>query len=119
MSYEYIQYFAVGIEQILEDQQSYESSMIKKFEEIEYQLYELLCNLQYSIHLLNIPQRPNVSRSVMSREYRDVEEMSRRNLRDYVILKEYISVTNFIAKLFAYNKSKVIDQVLADELFEK
>jgi len=117
MSYEYIQYFAVGIEQILNDQESYESSMIIQFKEIEYELYQLLCNLQYSVHLLNIPQRPNVSRRVMSREYRDIEELSRRNLRDYLILKEYISATNFIAKLFAYNKRK--DQVLVDELFEQ
>ncbi len=100
-----MQYFAVGIEQILIDQELYDGSMIEQFKEINYELYQLLCNLQYAVHLLNIRQKPNVSRSVMSHEYRNIEELSRRNLRDFAILRDYINANQFIANLFAYHKT--------------
>ena len=114
-----MQYFAVGIEQILIDQQLHDGLLLDQFKEIKYELYQLLCDLQYALHLLNIPQKPNVSRSVMSYEYRDIKELSRRNLRDYRILREYINATHFIENLFAYSKTKIMeimDQQLNDLL---
>jgi hypothetical protein len=100
-----MQYFAVGIEQILSDQELYSCSMFNKFKEIEYQLYQVLCDLQYAIHMLNIQQKPNVSRSVMPDKDRNIKQLSQRSLRDFAVLRDYINVNHFIANLIAYHKN--------------
>ncbi len=120
-SYEYIQYFAVALEQIITDQQLYSEHyskyIITEFKEINYEMNQLLCNLQTAIHVLNIDQKTNVGRTVMSKRYKDIEELSRRNLRDYMILNYYINATDFISKLFRYYKKRSTDQERIDQLF--
>ncbi len=120
-SYEYIQYFAVALEQIITDQQlyseHYSKDIIKEFKEINYEMNQLLCNLQTAIHVLNIDQKAKVGRTVMSKRYKDIEELSRRNLRDYMILNYYINATDFISKLFRYYKKRSTDQERIDQLF--
>ncbi|CAG2110559.1 unnamed protein product [Medioppia subpectinata] len=105
-AYEYIQHFAVGLEQILLDQVLHDGKMTTDFKDIEYDLFQLLCEIQLGMHLQNIQPKADVLRHVMSHQYRDINEASLRNLRDYLILRDYISATNFIAQLFAYLRSK-------------
>ncbi len=119
-SYEYIQYFAVGLEQIITDQQlhfeDYSKDIITEFEEINYEMNQLLCNLQTAIHVLNIGQKRNVDRNVMPKRYKDIEELSQRNLRDYTILNYYINATDFVSKLFDYKKRSTDHQTI-DQFF--
>jgi hypothetical protein len=117
-SYEYIQYFAVGLEQIIIDQQlyfeHYSKEIITEFEEIKYEMNQLLCNLQTALHVLNIGQKGNIGRNVMSKRYKDIEELSRRNLRDYTILNYYINATHFISELFHYKKRSTDHQTITN-----
>ena len=107
MAFEMIQYFAVGFEQILVDQVLYTGIMINEFKEIEYDLFQLLCEIQIGIHIQNIKTKPEVLEQVMSNQYRVINQSSLRNLRDFLILRDYINATNFITHMFAYHKSKV------------
>jgi hypothetical protein len=108
------------LEQIITDQQlyfeHYSKDIITEFEEINYEMNQLLCNLQRAIHLLNIGQKGNVGRTVMSKIYKDIEELSRRNLRDYTILNYYINATHFVSKLFHYIKRSTDHQTI-DQFF--
>lgn len=103
-AFEYIQYFAVGLEQILLDQVLHDGQMTSEFKDIEYDLFQLLCEIQLGMHLQNIEPKEDVLRNVMSHQYRDINETSLRNLRDYLILRDYIAATNYIAELFAFLK---------------
>ncbi len=109
------------MEQIITDQQlyfeHYSEDIITEFEEINYEMNQLLCNLQTAIHVLNIDQKANVGRTVMPKRYKDIEELSRRNLRDYMILNYYINATDFISKLFHYYKTRSTDHETIDQFF--
>ena len=96
----------MGLEQILLDQVLHDGKMTQEFKDIEYDLFQLLCEIQLGMHLQSITPKPDIIREVMSHQYRDINETSLRNLRDYLILRDYISATNFIAQLFAYLRSK-------------
>jgi hypothetical protein len=89
--------------------------MTTQFKDIEYDLFQLLCEIQLGMHLQNIQPKADVLRHVMSHQYRDINESSLRNLRDYLILRDYISANNFIAQLFAYLKSKARTESNDDE----
>lgn len=97
----------MGLEQILLDQILHDGKMITQFKDIEYELFQLLCEIQFGMHVQNIQLKSDVLRHVMSHQYRDINESSLRNLRDYLILRDYIAATNFITQLFAYHKSKI------------
>ncbi|XP_064484890.1 uncharacterized protein LOC135397312 isoform X2 [Ornithodoros turicata] len=98
----YVQYYAVGLEQAVLDQIFHNGPFQKLFLEIQQNLGQLLCELQIGIVHFNVDKNPDVLRDVMSHEYRDIKQDSQRNLRDYLILREYIKVTQYIFELFAY-----------------
>lgn len=103
-SFEYLQYFAVGIEQIILDQVIHDGQFVSLFRDVENNLTQVLCELQLGIYVLRIPTSPDVLRSVMSQTYRDIGIRSRRDLRDYLILRDYIKATEFVTELFSYLK---------------
>lgn len=98
----YVQYYAVGLEQAVLDQIFHNGPFHRLFLEIQQNLGQLLCELQIGIVHFNVAKNPDVLRDVMSHEYRDIKQDSQRNLRDYIILREYIRLTRYISELFAY-----------------
>ncbi|KAH6948359.1 hypothetical protein HPB50_023545 [Hyalomma asiaticum] len=98
----YVQYYAVGLEQAVLDQIFHNGPFHRLFLEIQQNLGQLLCELQIGIVHFNVAKNPDVLRDVMSHEYRDMKQDSQRNLRDYIILREYIRLTRYISELFAY-----------------
>lgn len=105
-AYEYLQYFGVGLEQILLDQVLYDGQFATLFREVENHLTQVLCELQLGMYMLKIEPNPDVMRDVMSQNYRDLNEMSNRNLRDFLILRDYIEAANYVTELFMYLKNK-------------
>lgn len=98
----FVQYFAVGLEQAVLDQIFHNGPFHRLFLEIQQNLGQLLCELQIGIVHFNVAKSADVLRDVMSHEYRDIKQDSQRNLRDYIILREYIRLTRYISELFAY-----------------
>ncbi|KAH7981161.1 hypothetical protein HPB49_022115 [Dermacentor silvarum] len=98
----YVQYYAVGLEQAVLDQIFHNGPFHRLFLEIQQNLGQLLCELQIGIVHFSVAKNPDVLRDVMSHEYRDIKQDSQRNLRDYIILREYIRLTRYISELFAY-----------------
>ncbi|XP_077502100.1 uncharacterized protein LOC144113072 isoform X4 [Amblyomma americanum] len=98
----YVQYYAVGLEQAVLDQIFHNGPSHPLFLKIQENLGQLLCELQIGIVHFNVAKNPDVLREVMSHEYRDLKQDSQRNLRDYIILREYIRLTRYISELFAY-----------------
>ncbi|XP_053206866.1 uncharacterized protein LOC128391055 [Panonychus citri] len=100
-SFQYLQYFAIGLEQLVLDQALHEGHMIKEFREIEEKLSQLLCEVQLGMWYRNIKPDKRVGFEVMTIEYRDIADASRRMIRDYLLLRDLIKLTDYITQIFA------------------
>uniref|UniRef100_T1KLS3 Uncharacterized protein n=1 Tax=Tetranychus urticae TaxID=32264 RepID=T1KLS3_TETUR len=100
-SFQYLQYFAIGLEQLLLDQALHEGQMIKEFREIEDKLSQLLCEIQLGMWYRNIKPDKHIEFEVMTQEYRDIADASRRMIRDYLLLRDLVKLTDYITQIFA------------------
>ncbi|XP_021960829.1 uncharacterized protein LOC110856648 isoform X2 [Folsomia candida] len=96
-----LQMFAVGLEQIVLDQSVYGGSFHKDFQETEYQLKYVLCELQIAMLEKGI-QHEDVTREIMSGDYRDIDCKTIRNIRDWVIFRDYVNTLEYIQQSFSY-----------------
>ncbi|XP_076345868.1 uncharacterized protein LOC143244664 isoform X2 [Tachypleus tridentatus] len=103
-AFEYLQYYAVGVDEMKMDQVLHPESgqFLDHFQEVENRIREVLCELQLGMYTLKIRQNPDVMKNVMSTEYRDIPEESKRNLRDYLILRDYLKSITYILELFKH-----------------
>jgi hypothetical protein len=109
----YIENFAVAMEQILVDQDlysGYDGLDRQEFKNIADDNYNILCEIRTAMSLVfgSVDEHflTNTGREIMAEEFRDIGEMSKRMLRDYLILRQYVTTTDFISKLFAFHKQK-------------
>jgi hypothetical protein len=105
-----VQLYAVGIEQLLLDQILYGGTELMKseYKDISDDNYKILCELNIGMHLQNLRPAVNVSRVVMSHEYRVIHDKAKRSFRDYLIIRDYVNATNFIAILFAHRIERLV-----------
>ncbi|XP_076334435.1 uncharacterized protein LOC143238248 isoform X2 [Tachypleus tridentatus] len=103
-TFQYLQYYAVGVDEMKMDQVLHPESgqFLDHFQEVENRIREVLCEFQLGMYTLNIRQNPDVMKNVMSTEYRDIPEESKRNLRDYLILRDYLKCITYTWELFSY-----------------
>ncbi|XP_022663809.1 uncharacterized protein LOC111251475 isoform X2 [Varroa destructor] len=102
--YGYLQHYAVGLEQATLDQMfTRKGGFDGHFREVQNSLKQLLCEFDMSISMLKIRKDPDVLRDVMSVEQRKpVDALGEHQimLRDYVILRDFISITEYVSRLF-------------------
>lgn len=101
-SYEYIQYYAVGLEQIVLDQVMYDGTFLDQFRSLEGKLRQVLCELQVAMLEMKIKQNADVTRNVMAQEYRDMDNKMARDLRDWIILRDFAGALHYIQTVFAH-----------------
>ncbi|GIX93465.1 uncharacterized protein CDAR_408941 [Caerostris darwini] len=94
-----MQYYGVGMEQVIMDEVLYGGSFLTFYREAENHLTQLLCQLQMSIYLLRVKQDPDVLRDVMNQKYRS-GAMSQRMLRNYLIFRDYINALEIMVETF-------------------
>ncbi|XP_014206742.1 uncharacterized protein LOC106638192 [Copidosoma floridanum] len=101
-AYEYMQRYAVGLEQIAWDQEDHHHEFWKQFKNTEYNLRSVLCELQMALAERSVAQREDVSRDVMSDEYRDMSDATFRNLRDWIIFRDYMNGLEYVVEVFEH-----------------
>lgn len=106
-SYEFLQKFAVAVDQMILDQIIYEGNFLEAFRNMELKQKLPLCQLQQAIGLLRIAPNPDVSKDIMSEEYRSIEAETTRNVRDYIILRDHTNALVYIAKMFQQFLDKI------------
>lgn len=99
-AFQYLQYYAVGFEQIILDQILHDGQMLNEFREIEEHLGQLMCELQLGMWYRDISPNKHIGQEAMSQEYRDVGDASRRVIRDFLLLRDFIEITDFVYKMF-------------------
>ncbi|XP_058792543.1 uncharacterized protein LOC131664997 isoform X2 [Phymastichus coffea] len=102
-AYEYMQRYAVGLEQIAWDQEDYALDFRKQFKDTEYNLRSVLCELQMALAERGVTPRADVTRDVMSVEFRDMSESATyRNLRDWLIFRDYMNGLEYVVQVFEH-----------------
>ncbi|XP_016664053.1 uncharacterized protein LOC100575771 isoform X1 [Acyrthosiphon pisum] len=99
-----MQNLAVGLEQVAWDQDREMLPYAKYFNETTLKLRTILCEVSMAIYEINDTPEPHVSRDIMPIESR----ISRDNqsLRDWLILREYMTSLQYVIEAFGYLKTK-------------
>lgn len=64
-------------------------------------MLQLLCELQMALAERGVVPRPDVTREVMPRDYRDMSNsVTYRNLRDWLIFRDYMNGLEYIIGVF-------------------
>ncbi|KAJ1525923.1 hypothetical protein ONE63_009111 [Megalurothrips usitatus] len=97
--YKYLQMYAVGLEQVAMDQKQNRNKFYLDFERQEHLLRNVLCEVQVAMAEQGVVQHPDVSPDIMTDTYRKPNGESIRNVRDWVILREYMNGLEYIIQL--------------------
>ncbi|XP_025422766.1 uncharacterized protein LOC112692339 [Sipha flava] len=98
-----MQNLAVGLEQVAWDQDRERLSFAKDFKNITFQLRAILCEMSMAISEMNETE-PRVSRNIMPMRLRVSRD--NRSLRDWLILREYITSLQYVIEVFVHLKSR-------------
>lgn len=101
-AYEYMQKYAVGLEQIVWDQEDFQLEFHKQFKDTEYKLRTVLCELQVALVERQLSSRPDVKRDIMKSEYRTMSAETFRNLRDWLIFRDYMNGLEYVVQVFEH-----------------
>jgi len=102
--YNYLQRFAVGLEEVVLDQALFDGEFIQEFNEAEYKLKAVLCELQMAMLERDIEFEDDITRDIMKNDVRDIRDQSYRNLRDWYIYRDYMNGLEYIIHAFDYLK---------------
>ncbi|XP_018395709.1 PREDICTED: uncharacterized protein LOC108774167, partial [Cyphomyrmex costatus] len=101
-AYEYMQKYAVGLEQVVWDQKDYQPKYHQKFTEAEWKLRAVLCEIQVAIEERSVTRRPDVTRDIMPPDFRKTTDMTSRDLRDWLIFREYMNGLEYVIQVFSH-----------------
>ncbi|XP_011878734.1 PREDICTED: uncharacterized protein LOC105568007 [Vollenhovia emeryi] len=101
-AYEYMQKYAVGLEQVVLDQKDYQPKYHQKFTEAEWKLRAVLCEIQVALEERSVTRRPDVTRDVMTSDFRTMTDMTFRDLRDWLIFREYMNGLEYVIQVFSH-----------------
>ena len=63
---------------------------------------QVLCSLQMALMEKQIQPDVDAARQMMSKEYRDMKSESGRNLRDFIILRDYINLLEYLSQVLQH-----------------
>nr|CAD7568370.1 unnamed protein product [Timema californicum] len=90
-TYEYLQMFAVGLEQVVIDQKENGGEFLQEFKDTEFKVRATLCEIQVAMVERNVTPKADVTREIMGEELRMMGNSSYRNLRDWLIFRDYMN----------------------------
>ena len=67
---------------------------------------QLLCELQVAMLERGLMQQADVTRHVMTKSMRHVEDESFRNLRDWIIYRDYMNGLEYVEQAFSHLKNR-------------
>ncbi|XP_046641036.1 uncharacterized protein LOC124326325 isoform X1 [Daphnia pulicaria] len=89
------QTIAVGLEQVILDRAVYGGDFLEQFATTENKLAMVLCSLQMAMIEKHVEPDADAARQLMDNKYRDMRSASGRNLRDFIIVRDYINLLEY------------------------
>ncbi|KAF2883280.1 hypothetical protein ILUMI_22898 [Ignelater luminosus] len=107
-TYHFLQSIAVGLEQMVKDQGE-DGPFLGKFSLSEYNLVLVLQEIQTAIieRGVNDKMKPDIRRGSMPESLRVENNATTKNVRDWIIYRDYISLLQYVWEVFRYLKRKV------------
>lgn len=99
-TYTYLQKLAVGLEQVVLDQMVNKASFVEEFNEAEFRLKEVLCEVQAAMMEKGIDHQTSIHRDIMPMEERHMQVDSYRNMRDWFIFRDYMNSLEYVVQSF-------------------
>lgn len=65
-------------------------------------LLQVLCELQMALAERGVTPRADMTREVMSLEYRELRDATHRNLRDWLIFRDYMNGLEYVVQVFEH-----------------
>jgi len=104
--YNYLQRVAVGLEQVVLDQAAYDGEFTQEFNEAEYKLKAVLCELQVAMLERGIQAIKDPSRDDMPEDVRNLKYISYRAIRDWFVFRDYMNILEYIIQTSTYIMGK-------------
>ncbi|XP_043222018.1 uncharacterized protein LOC122381661 isoform X2 [Amphibalanus amphitrite] len=101
-----LQRLAIGFEQMTVDAALYGDPNLDNFRSLQNGLMELLCELQISLLEKRLTADSSVTADIMGQDVRDLDSSRERNLRNWVIIREYKVYLAHLHKVFGSLKAQ-------------
>ncbi|XP_076659093.1 uncharacterized protein LOC143362633 [Halictus rubicundus] len=106
-AYEYMQRYAVGLEQMVWDQEDLQLDFLEQFKSTENHLRSVLCELQVALVERQLTSRPDVTRDIMDAKSRQSSSDTDRNLRDWLIFRDYMNCLEYVVQVFEHLHGRI------------
>lgn len=63
---------------------------------------QVLCEIQVALEERSVTRRPDVTRDVMTSDFRTMTDMTYRDLRDWLIFREYMNGLEYVIQVFSH-----------------
>ncbi|CAG2063055.1 unnamed protein product [Timema podura] len=90
--------FAVGLEQVVIDQKENGGEFLQEFKDTEFKVRATLCEIQVAMVERNVTPKADVTREIMGEELRMMGNSSYRNLRDWLIFRDYMNGLEYVVQ---------------------
>ncbi|KAM0730539.1 hypothetical protein ACS0PU_002868 [Formica fusca] len=108
-AFEYIQKYAMALEQTVWDQEHYKLGFYDQFRKSEFDCRSILCEIHVAILERGLTQRENIVRSAMPKVFRGEcvrKNATQRNVRDWICYREYMNGLEYIYQVFHHLQSR-------------
>ncbi|XP_065206148.1 uncharacterized protein LOC135835691 isoform X2 [Planococcus citri] len=106
--YGYLQRLAVAFEQVTKDQREVNSEFQEEFAVAETHLKSILCELREIIPDSKFAIYRDANRDIMPPEFRHMDDHTYRNVRDWLIFRDYMNVVEYLIQVLEYFKTKTV-----------
>lgn len=110
-NYEDLQTFAMAFEQVTSDMKCDRCPLAPHFEKLGKRLNLLLCELQHVMIERQIGPTRTVQRADMPDEYRKVNSQTGRDIRNFVIFKNYLRALEYLVQVMEHLKKTASQEV--------
>lgn len=98
--HENLQRIAVGVEQMLWDEEDRNGEFLKQFQSTWSRVNNLLCEIHNVMIEKNLTIKTKIERTVMEGKLRQPKDDTARNVRNWIIYREYLNMLEYIEQVF-------------------
>ncbi|KAJ3665303.1 hypothetical protein Zmor_000804 [Zophobas morio] len=102
--YVYLQKIAVGMEQVVWDEEDRNGEFKSSFAATEDFLHNVLCEIHTAIIENDLTVEETVTRDLMGEEYRNMDDTN-KNVRNWIIYRDYLNMLEYIVQVFNHFKA--------------
>uniref|UniRef100_T1IEV2 Uncharacterized protein n=1 Tax=Rhodnius prolixus TaxID=13249 RepID=T1IEV2_RHOPR len=104
-SYRYLQTISVGLEQVHHDKTRHSAQFSEEFAQAQFKLRQVLCEVESAL-TVRAPDIKivDVTRTVMASEYRNMKDETYRDLRDWIIFRDYMNCLEYLTDVCEFFK---------------